>query len=76
LRVLGDMKDDNLITFFKDRFKRDDSYVAQAEALRSIGKCGNRAQLSFLRNAAKMQSPRNIIKNAADWAENTLSKSK
>jgi len=68
LRVLGDNKNSGLVSFFKEQFEKDDSYLAQAEALRSIGKCGDRSQLSFLENAAKMKSPRNVIKRAADWA--------
>jgi aminopeptidase N len=74
LKILGDMKDSELVSFFIERFEKDDSYVAQAEALRSIGKCGNRTQISFLKNAAEMESPRNVIKRAADWALKELMK--
>jgi len=42
--------------------------MAQAEALRSIGKCGNRSQISYLENMVNMKSPRNVIKKASDWA--------
>jgi len=62
------------VSFFKDQFKTDDSYVAQAEALRSIGKCGNRSQISYLEDVAKMKSPRDVIKRAADWALKELMK--
>ena len=48
LRVLGEFKDVSLMPFFKERFQRDDSYAAQAEALRSIGKGGDMDQISFL----------------------------
>ena len=68
LRVLGDNKNSGLVFFFKEQFEKDDSYLAQTEALRSIGKCGDRSQLSFLENAEKMKSPRNVIKRAAGWA--------
>lgn len=68
LRILGDRKETQLAPFFKERFHQEDSYAAQAEALRSLGKCGDKAQISFLENAAKMESPRNVIKKAADWA--------
>jgi len=67
LKILGDYQDSGLILFFMEQFKKDDSYLAQAEALRSIGKCGDRSQLSFLESAAKMKSPRDVIKKAADW---------
>jgi len=42
--------------------------------LRSIGKCGDRSQLSFLESAAKMKSPRDVIKKAADWAIKKIKK--
>jgi len=74
IRILGDTRDSKLVVFFKDQFKTDDSYVAQAEALRSIGKCGNRSQISFLESMANMKSPRNVIKRAADWALRELKK--
>jgi len=68
LGILGDYEDAELVSFFVKHFKEDDSYLAQAEALRAIGKCGDRSQLSFLKEAAQMKSPRNVIKRASDWA--------
>jgi aminopeptidase N len=68
LGILGNYEDPELVSLLKKQFKEDDSYLAQAEALRAIGKCGNRSHLSFLKEAAKMDSPRNVIKRAADWA--------
>ncbi len=68
LRMLGDYEDPGLVSFFKARFEKDDSYLAQAEALRSIGKCGDESQIAFLKKAAEMMSPRNVIGRAADWA--------
>jgi aminopeptidase N len=74
LRILGNTKDSEFVSFLKDRFNADDSYVAQAEALRSIGKCGNRSQISYLEDAAEMKSPRDVIRRAADWALKELIK--
>jgi aminopeptidase N len=74
IQILGDTRDSELVPFFKDQFKTDDSYVVQAETLRSIGKCGNRSQISYLEDVAKMKSPRNVIKRAADWALKELMK--
>lgn len=68
LRMLGDYEDPGLVSFFKARFEKDDSYLAQAEALRSIGTCGDESQIAFLKKAAEMMSPRNVIGRAADWA--------
>ena len=68
LRLLGDREDAALIDYFKTRFAEDDSYVAQAEALRSLGKCGDASVIPFLEEAGAMKSPRNIIRAAAEWA--------
>jgi len=68
MKILGDYEDPGLVSFFKEQFEKDDSYLAQAEALRSIGKCGDKSQIVFLENAAKMKSPGNVIAGAADWA--------
>jgi aminopeptidase N len=72
LRILGETRDPELVGFFKERFREEDSYAAQAEALRSIGKCGDRTHLSFLREAAEMESPRNVLQRAAEWAVNEI----
>ena len=74
LRVLADLNQPDLVKFFKERFEKDDSYVAQAEALRGIGKCGDESSGTFLMDAAKMKSPRNVVKRAADWAIGRLTK--
>jgi aminopeptidase N len=76
LRILGDKRDPKLISFFKEQFKKENSYLAQAEILRSIGKSDNRTQNSFLKNASKMKSPRDVIKKAAEWAQKELKKSR
>jgi len=68
MRILGDYKVPELVSFFKERFEKDDSYLAQAEALKSIGKCGDKSQIAFLENAAKLKSPRNVIAQAAGRA--------
>ena len=74
LQILGDKKDSELASFFVERFEKENSYAAQAEALRSLGKCGDRSQISFLKKASEMESPRNVIKRAADWALKELMK--
>jgi aminopeptidase N len=68
LRILGDYGGKKLVPFFRDRFKNDDSYLAQSEALRSIGKCGDSSLLFFLEEAGKKDSPRNVIKRASEAA--------
>ena len=68
LRALGDLKDPKLVKYLEERFLRDDSYVAQSEALASIGKCGDRAAAEFLSKAGQTPSPRNILKRSAEAA--------
>jgi len=65
LKALGDFAQPALAVFFQECFNRDDSYVAQAEALRALGKTGDKKQSDFLKKAAAFPSYRNIIKNAA-----------
>ncbi len=74
LQILGDRKDAALVPFFEECFEKEDSYTAQAEVLRSIGKCGDRSHIGFLKDAAEMNSPRDVLKRAAEWAMNELMK--
>jgi HEAT repeat protein len=73
IRLLGEMGDPALNPFFQDRFRGDDSYRVQAEALRAIGRSGDRNQLSFLREAAGVPSHQDVIREAAEWAIQELS---
>jgi len=68
IRALGGAEDPTLVPFFRDRFISDSSFQVQAEALRAIGRSGNRGQLDFLRQASGMDSPRDVIRAAAEWA--------
>lgn len=65
IRLLGDLKDPRLIKLFIKQFRSENSYAAQAELLRSIGKCGGKQQLDFLKEAESLKSYRNIISKAA-----------
>ncbi len=75
LQALGDSGQAELVAFFVECFEKDDSYVAQAEALRSIGKCGDSSLAEYLKKAAGMKSHRNILRKAADWALKQISSS-
>ncbi len=75
IRLLGDTGGPDLIPFFQNRFSQDDSYLVQAEALRSIGRLGDRRQLPFLREALRVPSHQDVIRQAAEWAIEELSKS-
>ncbi len=68
LRSLGASQDVALAEFFKERFARDDSYVARAEALRSLARTGAPHLRRFLEAARNISSPRNVIGAAAAWA--------
>ena len=67
-RALGGAEDATLVPFFRERFLSDSSYQVQAEALRAIGRSGNQDQLDFLRQASRVDSPRDVIRAAAEWA--------
>jgi len=68
MRLLGDLKDPKMIKLFEKVFKSEDSYAVKAESLRSIGKCGGKKELSFLRAAQSEKSYRNIVGKAASDA--------
>ncbi|MSV28866.1 MAG: aminopeptidase [Bryobacterales bacterium] len=63
LTALGQLHDASLTAFFEERFRADDSYRAQAEAVRVLGRLGGRTAL--LREATAMKSPDDIVAAAA-----------
>ena len=65
LRVLGDLRDQALEPYFRERYDRDESYVAEAEAVRAIGKCGDTGSIPFLRQLSDVHSPNDMIHAAA-----------
>jgi aminopeptidase N len=72
LRALGDLHERSLESFFQERYQDDDSYLVEAEALRSIGKCNDPSALPFLQEASLRASPENVIHTAAQEAIKTL----
>jgi aminopeptidase N len=72
LNALGEYRKEELVPYLKVRFEAEDSYLAQGEALRSIGKCGDQSQIPFLEEAAQIKSYRNVIKQAAESAIKTI----
>jgi aminopeptidase N len=73
LQALGDGGQTEMVAFFQECFEKESSYVAQAEALKAIGNCGDKSSAEFLENAARITSHRNIIKRAADRALKQIS---
>jgi aminopeptidase N len=65
---LGHVGTKSEIGFLTNRFERDDSYVAQAAALRALGTCGDQSVVRMLREVVEMDSPRNVLRSAASWA--------
>jgi aminopeptidase N len=74
VRLLGQSGDPALIGFFRDRFAQDDSYQVQAEALRAIGRSAGRDQLPFLREASGIESHQDVVRVAAEWAMEEISR--
>ena len=60
--------------FFKELFRTDASVRVRAEALRSLGKTGDKALVPFLKQAAETPSRQNLIKRAAEAALKQLEK--
>jgi hypothetical protein len=50
------------------RYEKEDSYLAQSQAIQAIASCGGRDVLSFLQRQLSVKSPRNVIASAAQIA--------
>ena len=72
-RGLGETKNTELVPFIEERFRRDDSYVAQAEALRALGAIADPSSKTLLEEASGIDSPRDVVGRAARWALSELS---
>ena len=72
LAELAQYKKPAFASFFRTRFLQEDSYLAQAEAVRALGQCADSGAVPFLKKALKMSSPRNIIQRAAQQAMKEL----
>jgi aminopeptidase N len=68
IKALGEINEPSMVGNFRNIYETDDSYLVMAEALIAIGKNGNKSHLGFLDQAAKVRSPRNTLKNAAEQA--------
>jgi aminopeptidase N len=68
LAALGEFRQPGMAAFFIKHFRQERSYVAQAEALKALGKTGDPAAEAFLKEAEKIPSFRNIIRDAARQA--------
>lgn len=68
LRALSSSRNRAHLALFRARFEQDDSYLAQAEALRAIGRVGDQDDFPLLHRAATHASPRGVLKQAAEQA--------
>ncbi|WP_209332858.1 M1 family metallopeptidase [Lunatimonas salinarum] len=68
VKALGQLKDPAMLGDFRKLYDTDESYLVRAQALIAIGASGNTSQLKFLSEAAKVRSPRNTLKGAAEQA--------
>lgn len=74
-RAIGKLGNRTTIEWLQDKAVNDSSYVGQAAAIRAIGDIGAGEIVPWLRPFTEMQSPRNILSNAATEAiENILAK--
>jgi aminopeptidase N len=71
---LGNFQAREEIDFLKERYRKDDSYVAQGAILRALGKCGDASVVSMLKEAEQLDSPRNVLRSSARWAISKLVK--
>ncbi len=74
LRLLGELESAEHASFFMERFEADDSYLAQAEAVKALGRIVDASRRQVLEKAATMESPRDVIATAARAALEALEK--
>ena len=74
-RVLGNYGQSDLVPFFMERFENENSYLTQSEIIQAIGKCGDKSMIKFLKTVEQMNSPRNVLTNAANRAIYEINKS-
>jgi aminopeptidase N len=72
LIALADVEKKDIIPLCRKTFETDESYLVLAEAVKLIGKFGDESQLTFLQNARKMNSARDVVSRAADQAINMI----
>ena len=74
ISALADLENPELVKFFKERFEKDDSYLVQAEAIKAVGKCGSSSDIPFLKKAAALESPREVIRRGSEAALKDIEK--
>ena len=62
--------------FLAERFRADRSYLVRAEAIRGLGRVRNPSFLALVEEAARLRSPRQVVRAAALAAREQLEKCK
>ncbi|KPL12336.1 MAG: aminopeptidase [Bacteroides sp. SM23_62] len=74
LVALADIDDKDIIPLCRNIFETDESYLVMAEAVKLIGKFGDETQLTFLHEARKITSARDVVSRAAGQAIEMIKK--
>jgi len=65
VRLMGKGGDKSNVSFLKNMFMKDNSYMVQAECITAIAQCGYKKEIQFIQKASSVRSTRNVIANAA-----------
>ena len=76
VKALGELKDQSLKKYYKNIFNTENSYAVKSEVLIAIGKCGKKSDISFLSNAGKQNSYRDVVYNASVKAIESINEKK
>jgi aminopeptidase N len=74
LKALAASESPAIAPFLADRFRTDRSYLARAEAIRGLGRSRDRSFLPLIEEAARLRSPRQVVRTAALAAKEELEK--
>jgi aminopeptidase N len=74
INKLGELKDPSLKEFYKEVFKKDNSYAVKSEALIAIGKCGSKSDVNFLKKAGLQSSYADVVSQAAGKAAEMINR--
>lgn len=73
VEAVGLTEDTDLLPYLIERYRQDPSFRVRAAAVRAVGRCGDSSSLPFVREAEALDSPRDIVRQAASEAIDSLS---
>jgi aminopeptidase N len=68
IKALGATKDVALRDFYKSTFRNEKSYAVKSEALLAVGKCADKSDIPFLKDAAEQRSYKDVVAKASRQA--------